>query len=123
MIKFILYLIRWQLSTPILAPVVAHFKHSHYMFGTAEDWYAAAVANLIGACIFFWVDRFIFKSKTIERWEMLDGGRCHDCGKIGIVRRLVETGRYNRRNDPEPEFRCHVCSKKKLEELKERKII
>lgn len=123
MIKFILYLIRWQLSTPILAPVVAYVKHSPNMFGTMEDWYAAALANLIGACIFFWVDRFIFKSKTIEKWEMLEGGRCHDCGKIGIVRRLVEAEGYNRRDDEEPEYRCGKCSKKKLEEIRKRKTI
>ena len=117
MIKFVLYLIRWQLSTPILAPVVAYFKHSPSIFGTSEEWLGAAVANLIGGCIFFWVDRFIFKNKTIEKWEMIDGGACHDCGRIGIVRRLVETVGYNRREDMNPEYRCGKCSKKKLKEL------
>lgn len=123
MINFVLYLIRWQLSSPILALVVAYVKGSPNIFGTAEDWYAVAIANLIGSCIFFWVDRFIFKSKTIERWEVIEGGRCHDCGKFGIVRRLVETDGYNKRNDPKPEFRCNACSKQKLKELKERKAI
>jgi hypothetical protein len=122
LVKFFLYLIRWQLSTPILAPIVAYFKHSPHVFGTLEDWYAAAIANLIGACIFFWVDRFIFKSKTVEKWEMIESGKCHDCGKSGIVRRLVEAVGYDRRDDPTPEYRCAECSKKKLEEIKKRKI-
>jgi len=116
-----LYLIRWQLSTPILAPLVAYFKHSSSHFGTTEDWYAAAVANLIGACIFFWVDRFIFKSKTVEKWEMIESGKCHDCGKSGIVRRLVEAVGYDRRDDHTPEYRCAECSKKKLKEIEGRK--
>lgn len=124
MIKFVLYLIRWQLSTPILAPIVAYFKHSESMFGTREDWIAATIANLIGGCIFFWVDRFIFKSKTIEKWEVISGGKCHDCGKIGIVRRLVlAPGGYDRRKDRDPEYRCKKCSKIKLQKLvKDKKI-
>lgn len=123
MVKFILYLIRWQLSTPILAPIVAYFKNSPNMFGTSEDWYAAAIANLIGGCIFFWVDRFIFKSKAVERWEIVDRGKCFDCGKTGFVRRLVQAEKYDRRDDPKPEYRCAKCSKKKLKELKEREAL
>lgn len=61
-IKYILYLIRWQLSTPILAPIVAYFKHSPSIFGTREDWIAATIANFIGGLIFFWVDRLIFRA-------------------------------------------------------------
>ena len=52
--RFLLYILRWQLSTPILALVTGWLAWMGY-------WYAAAVANLIGACIFFWVDRWIFK--------------------------------------------------------------
>jgi uncharacterized membrane protein YdjX (TVP38/TMEM64 family) len=63
--RFILYVIRWQLSTPILAPIVAIFKHSPSMFGTKEDWLAAAVANLIGSFIFFWIDRYIFRYSSV----------------------------------------------------------
>jgi len=120
-----LYLIRWQLSTPILAPIVAYFKHSDKMFGSTEDWIAATIANLIGGCIFFWVDRFIFKSKTIEKWEIISSGKCFDCGKVGIVRRLVlAPGGYDKRKDKDPEYRCNKCSKKKLRELiKKKKII
>lgn len=38
------------------------------MFGTKEDWLAATVANLIGAWLFFWVDKFIFSAK-VQEWE------------------------------------------------------
>jgi hypothetical protein len=51
--RYILYLIRWQLSTPLLAPIVAYFKQSDAIFGTREDWIAASVANLIGGLIFY----------------------------------------------------------------------
>jgi hypothetical protein len=55
---------RWQLSTFILAPCIAFVKHSPTMWGTQEDWIAAGFSNLVGAIIFFWVDRFIFKNKN-----------------------------------------------------------
>lgn len=119
MIKFLLYAFRWQLSTVILAPSVAYFKHSPSIWGTKEDWIAAIVANLIGACIFFWVDRFIFKSKAIEKWEILRKGSCYDCGKVENVKRLVlAPGGYDRTNDEHPQYRCTECSIKKLEALK-----
>ena len=124
MVKFILYLVRWQLSTLILAPAVAFFKHSPSLWGTKEDWIAAIVANLIGGCIFFWVDRFIFKSKIVEKWEFLKQGKCCDCNEIGYVRRLViAPGGYDRSNDKSPEFRCKSCSEKKLKSLKKHKKI
>lgn len=124
MVKFILYLIRWQLSTPILAPIVAYFKDSSSLFGTKEDWIAATIANLIGGCIFFWVDRFIFKSKTIEKWEFIKRGKCYDCGEVGIVKRLVfAPGGYDKSEHKNPEFRCKACSDKKYKQLlKDQKI-
>ena len=53
-IKYLLYLLRWQLSTPILAIVTARFAYLGY-------WQAAIIANLIGGIIFFWIDRLIFR--------------------------------------------------------------
>lgn len=55
MSRFIFYLFRWQLSTPILAAVIWWLPWG----STAE----AAVANLVGACCFFWVDRWIFENR------------------------------------------------------------
>lgn len=51
--KYITYLFRWQLSTPILA-IVLYILHTNTMLETI-------IANLIGGLIFFWVDKKIFK--------------------------------------------------------------
>ena len=53
MSKFSLYLIRWQLSTPILAVCMK----------LMADWdiaLATIIANLIGGCLFYFVDKKIF---------------------------------------------------------------
>lgn len=51
-IRFILYLIRWQLSTAILALCLSFLN-----FSTIVN---TIIANLIGGIIFFWVDKYIF---------------------------------------------------------------
>lgn len=51
--KYLLYLIRWQLSTPILALCLL-------MLTGVNPLLATIIANLIGAIIMFPVDRFIF---------------------------------------------------------------
>ena len=51
--KYLLYLLRWQLSTPILALCLVCLS------GLGELW-ATIIANLIGGLIFFWVDNLIF---------------------------------------------------------------
>jgi len=51
--KYLLYLGRWQLSTPILALVMAKMTIGSGMV-------KVVVANLVGGLIFFWVDRLIF---------------------------------------------------------------
>ena len=57
--KYFFYLIRWQLSTPILAICISLFAH----FGNLTS---TIIANLIGGLIFFWVDKVIFKEKKDE---------------------------------------------------------
>ena len=52
-ISYILYILRWLCSTPILALVL-------YMLHTSEL-IETIVANLIGGMIFYWVDKKIFK--------------------------------------------------------------
>lgn len=59
--KFLLYLIRWQLSTPILALCLSLF-HFNTLVNTI-------IANLIGGAIFYWVDKFIFKEKKVVEVE------------------------------------------------------
>lgn len=122
--RYLLYLIRWQLSTPILAPVVAYFKHSSAVFGTAADWIGSSVANLIGGLIFFWVDRFIF-SRRLDGpiWAVAESAECADCGQVTRGYRLVATHNYDRRQDSAPEFRCESCSAKKAQALKEKGLV
>lgn len=57
--KFFLYLIRWQLSSPILAVCMV-------WMGGWNVAVATIVANLIGGCIFFWVDKWIFGDKQAK---------------------------------------------------------
>lgn len=54
---YILYLARWQLSTPILALALIWLS-------PLSKWTAVVLANLVGGLIFFWVDRFIFSVKA-----------------------------------------------------------
>lgn len=114
--QFLLYLFRWQLSTPILAPIVAYFKHSTALFGTREDWIAATIANLVGGCIFFWVDRYIFTGKGLELWQISEGA-CASCGSKDTLYRLVQAKNYDR-TTATPIFLCEPCSKVKLELLR-----
>ena len=55
-LQYLLYLVRWQLSTPVLAGVFL-------LYGVGTAWVPSIVANLIGGLIFFWVDKFIFKPR------------------------------------------------------------
>jgi hypothetical protein len=57
--KYLLYLLRWQLSTVILAPCV------QYLAPIMGPWGATVVANLIGGLGFFWYDyHFVFHRKA-----------------------------------------------------------
>ncbi|WP_235855623.1 hypothetical protein [Methanofollis fontis] len=114
--RYGLYLIRWQLSTPILAGVLI-------VLSSMDPLYATIIANLIGGLIFFWVDRFIFTSKALDaQWEVRENIRCVDCGRICRGYRLVKTDNYDKTDDNEPEFRCEECSQKKSEELRKRGV-
>jgi DNA-directed RNA polymerase subunit RPC12/RpoP len=109
--RYFLYLCRWQLSTPILAIVLV-------WLATLNRWTATVIANLIGGLIFFWVDRFIFRSKALSsQWEVKDNIECSDCGRLARGYRLVKTSNYDKSEDKEPKFRCEECSKKKSEQL------
>lgn len=51
LMKFVLYLFRWQLSTPILYLVLVWLGSGVWQ---------TIIANLIGGCLFFFVDKKIF---------------------------------------------------------------
>ncbi len=110
--RFLLYLVRWQLSTPILWLVVKNMG--------AGLW-ATVVANLIGGAIFFWVDKFIFTSYAVELWHFKDSGRCDNCGKEESLWRLALAPNYDKRNCP-PKFFCMACSKEKTDALRKNGI-
>jgi hypothetical protein len=110
--RFMLYLVRWQLSTPILWLVVRSL---------GVGFWSTVLANLIGGTIFFWVDRFIFTSYAIEVWQFKDKGRCDICGKEENLWRLVKAPNYDKRNS-RPIFMCMECSKAKTEELRAKGI-
>ena len=59
MTRFILYLLRWQLSGVVLAPVLALMTSRPLWEPSIVA--ATIVANLIGGTVFFWVDKKIFK--------------------------------------------------------------
>lgn len=54
--KYMVYLLRWQLSSPIIAGV-------SFLMGERNPLLVAFVANLVGGLVFFWVDRRIFESQ------------------------------------------------------------
>jgi hypothetical protein len=110
--RFLLYLFRWQLSTPILWLVVRRLG-----MGLSST----IIANLIGGAIFFWADRFIFTSPRLEVWHLKEKGICNKCRKEAMLRRLVRSGSYDRTDAPAV-FLCAKCSKEKLDELGARGI-
>lgn len=54
-----LYLLRWQLSTPILAACL-------YVLEGMNSFWATVIANLIGGLMFYWVDKVIFRKKETK---------------------------------------------------------
>ncbi|MCK4602132.1 MAG: hypothetical protein KAU28_06680 [Phycisphaerae bacterium] len=116
--RYLLYLIRWQLSTPILAVCVMVFVAS-----MGPTW-TTALANLIGGLLFFWVDQWIFRNTDIlysgELWEAVENVTCADCGRhIERGYRLIKGKNYDRSRDKHPKFRCHECSRKKYEQTRQ----
>jgi len=110
--SYLLYLLRWQLSTPILAACV------YYLTKHIGATWTTVLANTVGGLLFFWVDRWIFRHTNIlhigELWEVVDDALCADCGRsVNRAYRLIKFGAYDRTHDKTPKFRCHECSRKK----------
>lgn len=51
--KFVIYAFRWQLSTPVYAVII-------WLLSGMNPVVQTVIANAIGACIFYWVDKVIF---------------------------------------------------------------
>ena len=109
--RYGLYLLRWQLSTPILAWCVIVFA----MLGPTL---ATVIANLVGGLIFFWVDKLIFQSDTLDSsWQIKEKVKCADCQNIARGYRLVKSKNYDKSHDKHPEFRCESCSTIKFNKM------
>jgi len=52
--RLLLYMLRWQLSTPLLWIVINNIENAIY---------AALIANLLGALMFYKIDKFIIRKK------------------------------------------------------------
>ena len=115
--RYVLYLFRWQLSTPILAVCVA-------VLAALGEWWATAVANLIGGLIFFWVDRFIFTARLdAPIWSVRGRAVCVECGRTARGYALVAARNYDRRDEAEHAYRCEVCSQAKLARLRTEGVV
>lgn len=114
--RYLAYLARWQLSTPILAVCI----------GTFAAWgnvMATVMANLIGGLIFFWIDRCIFAQRGRDTlWEIKSSVACADCGRRARGYRLVRAPGYDRQKDPAPQYRCEPCSVRKLAALEQQGV-
>lgn len=53
--RFLLYLLRWQLSSPILFAVLVLAVNLGPLMATV-------LSNLVGGVVFYWVDKWIFKN-------------------------------------------------------------
>ncbi|MCL2710813.1 MAG: hypothetical protein FWE95_08025 [Planctomycetaceae bacterium] len=121
--KFTLYALRWQLSTPVLAPVIIYCNGAFSNNESTNFWIATFIANFIGSCIFFWVDKIIFGAKMRNPlWEVKDNFVCNLCSKKGRCYRLFKAKNYDRTDDKNPIFLCEACSRMKVEQLKERGV-
>ena len=113
--QYLLYLFRWQLSTPILAGVL------YFMKGFSVT--ASTIIANISAGALFWVTGLSLPHHLAPQWEIREEVKCADCGDIAKGFRLVRTRNYDRTRDKNPEFRCERCSQRKIQELKKRGVM
>ncbi|MDD4333383.1 MAG: hypothetical protein PHT51_04700 [Patescibacteria group bacterium] len=57
--KYLIYIGRWQLSTPVMTPVTMFFG-TIITGAVIANIVGAVMANFVGGLIFFWIDKFIF---------------------------------------------------------------
>ncbi len=114
--QYFLYLTRWQLSSPILFLCISLLHELSAIWQTI-------IANLIGGCLFYFIDKYIFnitKKFSDEVWEQVENVKCCDCGKVNKGYRLIfKKNLYNKIEDV-PQFRCKECSEKKYQQFKDR---
>jgi hypothetical protein len=110
--RFILYLLRWQCSSPLL------FFCLLYLIPIVGELWATIASNLIGGAIFFYFDRFIFTSAYFNPlWEIKSNVVCADCNKLGYGFRIALKKGYDKTKESNPEFRCYECAKNKANDM------
>lgn len=115
--RYVLYLIRWQLSTPILAVVLS-------LLSSTNTFVATIIANFIGGLIFFWIDKIIFQKKShVPLWEIKENVKCADCHRKTTGYRIVQWFNYDKTNDEKPQYRCDICRKNKMLKVKSKNNI
>ncbi|MCX5666315.1 MAG: sigma-70 family RNA polymerase sigma factor, partial [Candidatus Omnitrophica bacterium] len=64
--RYVIYLLRWQLSSPLIAPLVIYF---------GGGFAAVVLTNIIGGIVFFWLDKLILKEpgKLFSGWKDFAG--------------------------------------------------
>lgn len=110
--RFIFYLIRWQLITPL----VWFWVHS-----LGIGLIPVIIFNLSCAVLFFTIDRFIFTSISLEKCQIEQVSHCSKCGKREEIWRLVKVKDYTG-SGARPVFLCLECSQNKIKELREKGI-
>lgn len=130
MLRYCLYLLRWQASSLVLAPVIAITNalftpnvdwNTVAWFGTLTSWVGAIAANFLGGNLFYWVDRFIFTSAAVEMWHFIPEGKCDECSRTASLWRLTMAPGYDKRS-ANPKYYCMDCSKIKTDELRSKGI-
>lgn len=112
--KFLMYTVRWQLSTPILWACIKYLR----VF-VDSDLILTIIANLIGASIFFWVDKYIFAIKYYKPlWEIKKNIKCEDCNsECTYGFRIALKHKYDKTKETNPQFRCYKCAIKKASKM------
>ena len=122
--RFLLYMLRWQCSTPVLAGVLIWLNGKFSTNSTLDFIIVTIIANAIGAALFFWIDRYIFGQRIVHPLWEIKGGICRKCASIeSRVYRLVKAKNYDRMDDKDPTFLCLNCSMKKVKELRDRGVV
>jgi hypothetical protein len=115
MTQYLIYHFRWQISGIVMFVPMWLLRD---VLGIDSLSVGIVAAQFIGACFFWFVDKWIFRSKWAQAiWSVKQSVHCVDCGKEGRGYRLVESGKYNR-SSAVAEYRCESCSIRKAEELK-----
>lgn len=80
--RFLLYLIRWQCSTPILA-ICLNLLGFSVLVNTI-------IANLIGGIVFYFIDKRIFEKKEVEELAY----KMHEAELVHRTERNLESLNY-----------------------------